>query len=304
VISFRYHLVSIVAVFLALALGIVVGTTLLNGPVTNNLRDQVNSLKHQRGDLDNRLKQLQGEVDDAGQFASTYGSQLVSGTLKDTGVLLIALPGASPTEEDGIAQQVQNAGGKIAGRIGLTNDYVDQRRASSILSLATGPARPIWLTLPETSDAGQVGGALLAAVLTGGGQHSDLTQVLSGFSELHMVTTDGNAVDPATAVIVVGNGTLPKADYAGGVELALITQLQKYKASIVVAGDAGSATGGGIVALVRGSDVRTTVSSVDNADTAAGEVSTVLTLAATQKQQVGHYGTASGADALFPSPAK
>ena len=303
-ISFRYHLVSIIAVFLALALGIVVGTTLLNGPVTRGLRDDVNSLKHQRTDLNNRLKQLQGQVDDAGQFASTYGSQLVSGTLKGKNVLMIALPGASPTEEDGIAQQVQAAGGKVAGRIGLTNDYVDQRRASSVLSLATGPARPIWLTLPTTSDAGQVGGALLAAVLTGGGQHSDLTQVLSGFSELHMITTDGNGVEPATDVIVVGNGSLPKADYAGGVELSLITQLQKFKAAVVVAGDAGSATAGGIVALVRGADVRTSVSSVDNADTAAGQVSTILTLAATATSQVGHYGTGAGADALFPSPAK
>ena len=41
VISFRYHLVSIVAVFLALALGIVVGTTALNGPITKDLRNQV-----------------------------------------------------------------------------------------------------------------------------------------------------------------------------------------------------------------------------------------------------------------------
>ena len=36
-ISFRYHIVSIVAVFLALALGIVVGTPALNGPITKDL---------------------------------------------------------------------------------------------------------------------------------------------------------------------------------------------------------------------------------------------------------------------------
>ena len=47
-ISFRYHLVSIIAVFLALALGIVVGTTALNGPITTDLRKQVNTLKSDR----------------------------------------------------------------------------------------------------------------------------------------------------------------------------------------------------------------------------------------------------------------
>ncbi|MCW2530376.1 MAG: Copper transport outer membrane protein MctB, partial [Pseudonocardiales bacterium] len=36
-ISFRYHLVSIIAVFLACALGVVVGTTGLNGAILSDL---------------------------------------------------------------------------------------------------------------------------------------------------------------------------------------------------------------------------------------------------------------------------
>jgi hypothetical protein len=304
VISFRYHLVSIIAVFLALALGIVVGTTLLNGPVTNDLRHQVNSLKNQRADLNDQVKQLQAQVNDAGDFASTYGAQLVKGSLAAQNVLLVALPGASTGNEDGIARQIQAAGGKVTGRVGLTNDYVDERRASGILSLATGPARPLPLTLPTTNDAGQVGGTLLAWVLTGHGQHSDLTQVMSGFSELHMVTTDGNDITPTTKIVVVGDGALAKDDYASGVELSLVKALRKWGLAVVVAGDSSTAKGGGIVAQVRGSDVRSTVATVDNADTEAGQVSTVLTLAAALNQQVGHFGTGAGADALFPSPAK
>ena len=42
-ISFRYHLVSIVGVFLALAVGIVVGTTALNGPITKDLRHKLDA---------------------------------------------------------------------------------------------------------------------------------------------------------------------------------------------------------------------------------------------------------------------
>ena len=41
-IDFRYHIVSIVAIFLALTIGIVVGTTALNGPVLDDLRGRVN----------------------------------------------------------------------------------------------------------------------------------------------------------------------------------------------------------------------------------------------------------------------
>ena len=79
-ISFRYHLVSLVAVFLALALGIVVGTTALNGPITTDLRKQVNTLRSDRTTLANQVKALQARVDDSEQFAATYGSQLVAGT--------------------------------------------------------------------------------------------------------------------------------------------------------------------------------------------------------------------------------
>jgi len=64
VISFRYHVVSIIAVFLALALGIVVGTTALNGPITTDLRNKVDSLNkllNARTQLANLLTYMDGK---------------------------------------------------------------------------------------------------------------------------------------------------------------------------------------------------------------------------------------------------
>jgi len=132
VISFRYHLVSIIAVFLALAVGIVVGTTALNGPVTTDLRHQVNSLKGDRSTLSNQVKSLQGQVDDAGQFASTFGSQLVAGKLKGKSVLIIGLPGVASGMEDGIAAQISAAGAQITGRLNLAHDYVAQSASKQL----------------------------------------------------------------------------------------------------------------------------------------------------------------------------
>ncbi|MDT4926465.1 MAG: hypothetical protein QOG01_4178 [Pseudonocardiales bacterium] len=304
-ISFRYHLVSIVAVFLALALGIVVGTTALNGPITKDLRNQVNDLKQQRDGLAAQVKNLQGQVDDAGQFASTYGSQLVAGALTNTNVLLVSLPGATSGMETGIARQVTAAGGKISGRVTLTQDYLDPSRGSGITSLATGPAHPIGLTLPETSDAGQLGGALLAYVLLGKGQQTDLTQVLGGFSELHMISLDGSTITPTTSVVVIGHGSLPANDYGGSAELSLVAALARAGGHVVLAGDPASAAGGGVVALVRkGTANRSSVSTVDDANNAFGQVSAVLALSASAKGQIGQYGTEAGADALFPAPSK
>lgn len=304
-ISFRYHIVSIVAVFLALALGIVVGTTALNGPITKDLRNQVNDLKKQRDALTAQSKTLQGQVDDAGQFASTYGTQIVANTLPGKSVLIVTLPGATNGVVDGITKQVTAAGGKVGGQVTITKDYLDQTRSNGIRSLATGPAHPVGWTAPETSDASQLGGSLLAYVLLGKGQPTDLTQVLGGFSELHMVTLDRSSITPSTAVIVVGRGTLPARDYGGTAELALISALARTGGKVVVAGDDAAAAQGGIVALTRNAaDTRDTVSSVDDADTAFGQVSSVLALAGALKGQLGHYGTEQGADALFPSPTR
>lgn len=304
-ISFRYHIVSIVAVFLALALGIVVGTTALSGPITRDLRSQLNDTKKQRNDLADQVKALQGKVDDAAQFASTYGAQLVAGSLRRKNVLLVVLPGATAGMQSGVTRQVSAAGGKVGGVVTLTKNYLDPRQGGGINSLATGPSHPIGLTLPETSDAGQLGGALLSYVLLGKGQRTDITQVLGSLSALHMITLDGSTVAPSNLLIVIGHGSKPAKNYGVGTEVSLVGALARAGGHVVVAGDAGSASRGGLVASVRGATAqRGAVSTVDNADNAFGQVSSVLALSAAAKGQLGHYGTEGGADALFPSPSK
>lgn len=304
-ISFRYHIVSLVAVFLALALGIVVGTTALSGPITKDLRTQLNDTKKQRDALAGQVKTLQNNVDDAGQFAATYGSQLVAGTLTGQKVLLVALPDTSDTMQTGVQRQVDAAGAKITGIVTITKNYLDARLGDNIRSLAVGAARPIGITYPETSDAGRLGAALLSYVLLGKGQKTDLPQVLGGLSADHLVTVDGNAVAPATLVVVLGHGSPAKKDYAATTQLALVSALAQGGGHVVVAGDATSAAQGGVVASVRNAaGDRGSVSTVDDADNALGQVSTILALAAAAKGQVGHYGTGAGADALFPAPSK
>jgi hypothetical protein len=304
VISFRYHIVSLVAVILALAVGIVVGTTALNGPITNDLRHQVDGLKKDRADLATQVKDLQGEVDTAGQFATTFGTAVVTDTLKNQSVLIVALPGTSSGTLDGVGNELTAAGAKITGRLELASGYIDPAEADPVLSLATGSSRPMDITLPEnTSDSRVLAAALLSFVLTGNGQASDLKTVLSGFSGLHMISSDPSGIEAAKNVVVIGNGAHPKDDYAGQAELDLVNALAT-KGKVVVAGDTESALGNGVIAGVRGGPSKSTVSTVDNADTPFGQVSTALAMAGAVNSQVGQYGTAAGAQALFPTRTK
>jgi hypothetical protein len=239
-----------------------------------------------------------------------YGAQIVRGTLRETNVLIIGMPGASSQVKASLASEVSAAGGKVTGRLQLTSDYIDPKQADAMTRFATGGVQPVGLTYPNTDQAGVIGGALLAYVLLGKGQPTDLTQVIAGFAQMHMVKLEGgDSVTPTTSVLVVASGSLPPDDTRGQTELALVSQLQQQGAHEVVAGDTSSATENGLVAMVRGDNSdRSAVATVDNSDTALGQVSTILALAEVGKPQpntvVGHYGTASGAKALFPDPPK
>jgi hypothetical protein len=207
--------------------------------------------------------------------------------------------------QDGLTAQINAAGGQVSGRISITKAYLDPSGGAGIVSLATGTSRPIGWTAPETSNADKLGGSLLAYVLLGHGQSTDLTQVMGGFSALHMVSSDAQTITPSTTVVVLGHGGISGNDYAGTAELSLVAALAQNGGHVVVAADSASASQHGLVGEVRDSrSASNAVSTVDNADTPFGQVSTVLALAGATKGLVGHYGTDQSADALYPAPAK
>jgi hypothetical protein len=305
VISFRYHIVSIVAIFLAFALGIAVGTAALNGAVTDNLRDQVNSLRDQRDTLRTDVSTLDKKVADQDGFATLYGSNVINGALADKTVVVIQAPGASSEAVDGIVSQVAVAGGRVTGQLEITSDYVDPARAVDIRALATGPAHPVGLQLPATDDAGALGGSLLAYVLVGAPTAEEINQVLAGFATLQMVRVKGDTVTPADlAVIVTGGAQDEDEDRSDEMMLAMASALDTQGDGAVVAGDTESAGDGGLIHAVReDASSSRSVSTVDDADTAIGRLAVILALAEKDAGKSGHYGTAAGADAVAPEPS-
>jgi len=305
VITFRYHIVSLVAVFLALAVGIVVGTTALNGPVTSDLRRQVDDLKKTRTQLADQTKVLQGEVDSANQFATAYGSQIVSESLKDQNILMVMMPGVPSAVADGISADLTAAGASISGKLVFTQAFTDPGQQSSITAMVTDPTiRPYGLTdLPPTNDAGILGGALLAYVLTGKGQPTDIRSVLTAFSTLHLISSDPAKIAASPNVLVIGTGAQTSNSYAGQAEFDLVSALGTRGGKVVLAGDSGAAAATGVIGLLRASTSKNVVSSVDNADTAVGQISATLAMVHAVNGQVGQYGNRKGAQALFPTPA-
>ena len=68
-INFRYHVVSLTAVFLALAIGLIVGTAALNGPLSDELKNQVTQLRAQNQQYRSQVSSLKTEENQKEQFA-------------------------------------------------------------------------------------------------------------------------------------------------------------------------------------------------------------------------------------------
>ena len=89
-INFRYHVVSLTAVFLALAIGLVVGTAALNGPLSDALKNQVGSLTKQTQTYRDRITQLETETGKQEQFTQQAAPLMLNGKLPARRVLVVS----------------------------------------------------------------------------------------------------------------------------------------------------------------------------------------------------------------------
>ena len=80
-ISFSYYLITIVAIFLALGLGVLAGSTVLDQGLVNSLQAQTNKLKTDLGDLRGRVNDLTFQVDKANEFSDAILPIIARGRL-------------------------------------------------------------------------------------------------------------------------------------------------------------------------------------------------------------------------------
>ncbi len=147
-VDFRYHLVSIIAVFLALAVGLVLGTTALNGPVLDRLRDSINGLTQEKRGLEDSVRELRGRVDRGEEFARMVGPQIVEDVLVGERVVVVQGPGAPAEVVTGLVPLLTDAGARVVARVQVRDalldpaQHVGQARALVDRALAQHPPAP------------------------------------------------------------------------------------------------------------------------------------------------------------------
>jgi len=309
-ISLRYHVISIGAVFLALALGVVLGSTALSNTLLAGLSGQKNNLAAQVSDLQNQRDSLNGRLTDDDQFATGIGPLAVRGALAQRTVVLILASGASQTQAGELTSLITDAGGSVTGQIQLTDAFSDPNQADQLRNLVTRMI-PAGVQLPVASDPGTLAGGLFGPLLllnkTNDAAQASPDAVASALSGLAAggFIKPGAQVQPAQLAVVLTGGTEQGNDPAdrSAMLAQFATQVQRSGAGTVLAGGAGSASGSGAIGVVRADSADNSVlSTVDNVDTAAGRVVTVLALQGQLNGKSGAYGTAGNAASPVPEP--
>ena len=317
-VDFRYHLVTIISIFLALAVGIVVGTTALNGPVLEGLRDSNARLISDKSALRAQVDDLGGEVDTADDFARALSRDLVGGRLDGQGVLLVLGADADPQVADQLATMITEAGARVTARVALQEPLVDPEQRQLVDDLVAQVV-PAGLQLPDTT-AGRAAAELAAALLVAPDQEplprDSAQQIVSAFEEAGLidVTDQGEELVPATAAVLLAGEPA-----AGGEDeqeseaaqsqiealLAIVGELEARSGGAVLAGPAESTSEGGLVRALRAdSGLDDAVSTVDNAHRAVGQVAVVRALAEQLQGGSGRYGGTGSAEAPVPGAAE
>jgi hypothetical protein len=164
VIDFKYHVVSIVAVFLALAVGIVLGTNVLSGDVLKNLKAETTQLRKDSQDLRTQVAQQQSQLNQDQSFGDALEPVVVSGRLRHQRVAVVLLPGASKSVRDGIVKTLTSAGATVTAQVDIADPYVDPTQQSTLDDLVQSLA-PTTLDLTGDTTVSTRAAAVVASAL-------------------------------------------------------------------------------------------------------------------------------------------
>lgn len=310
-ISFRYHIVSIVSVFLALAVGVALGGGPLKGEVDNTLVEQVKADRERKAELQSEIAALQTANGFTDRFAETIAPGLVGQTLQGRAVSLVVLPTAQQAEVTAMADMVTTAGGTVAGTVRVGDALLDVENKQLVDELATqllDGASDVSVA-SDSSGYERVGALIARAIGTEkepGGAEVDGTSdsILAGLGTAGLMSAEGDLNRRGSLVLFLagpGDGTEAERQGANSIATTLVGAVDADTAGAVVTGPVAAARADGLLRAIRDDVVVSQdVSTVDVLGRAAARVVTVMALAGQAQDQTGHYGAVDAADGAMP----
>jgi hypothetical protein len=302
VISLRQHAISLAAVFLALAVGVVLGSGFLSNTMVSGLRDESKNLHNQINALNDEKNVLNGKLGSANTFDTQMSGRIVHDALNGKSVVIFRAPDAKDDDVDAVAKIIGQAGGALAGTVSLTQEFVDANSAEKLRSVVNSSILPAGAQLStKLVDQGSQAGDLLGIALlinrdpavppVDDGQRDT---VLAALRDTGFIGYGNQHVGAANAAAVVTGGALNDDAGNQGVSVAkFAAALAPHGSGVLLAGRDGSSSGPAAVAVARAdAAVTPVISTVDDVDIESGRITTVLGMAdLINGGHTGQYGT-------------
>jgi hypothetical protein len=309
VISLRTHAISLAAVFLALAIGVALGSGLLSNTLLSGLRDDKHELQNQINTLTDDKNRLNEKLNASGQFDTQMSPRIMRDSLAGKSVVLFRTPDADGGDVDALTRLVGQGGGTVTGTIALTQEFVDANSAEKLLSVVNSPIVPAGTQLSTKSvDQGSQAGDLLGIALlinkdprVSPVDDTPRNTVLAALRDTGFLTYGDQHISAANTALVVTGGRLgDDAGNRGATVARFAAGLAPHGSGTVIAGRDGSASGTAAVAVTRSdSGLSAAVGAVDDVGTESGRITTALSLSSLiNGGRPGQYGIGQGATSV------
>jgi hypothetical protein len=315
VISLRYHIVSLVAVFLALALGIVVGSTVLQEGTVSVLRATSEAVRAKSEENSRKNVELTKQVGDLQRFGAAVLPELVQDRLKGRSVVLVDTDKVDGGMRDGVRKVLEDAGAQVDGQITFADDRLalgadpDRAALGRLLAVDAGAADVLRgelvrrladrLATPSAipQDDSQRASDMLTRL-----QDADFLADLK-LSRPLAAGTDPFPRQGSIFVLLGPAATATTALAPNAFLVPLADQVSNQSGSPVAGAEAAAVPKetSWILALRDNRAVSRRVSGIDSVDTAHGQLALVEALQGSLQQlPAGQYGTKDGASGLLP----
>ncbi len=308
-ISFRYHVVTIVAVFVALAVGLLMGTAFLDQGLVSDLRNRTASLSDKVSQLQGQVKGTQAQLATSQRWADQTRSLAVNGRLGGTRVVIVTEEGVDLSDLNAVRETLSGAGGAgatIDGVLVLSKDLSMQdpatrQKVASILGRSPNES-------PERlSDA--LARALAERLATGPPAEAGTADLLVELVDAGLVTLSDAREGPGavggagTAVSILSGTSSTPVIPAETFYLPFIQEL--VTTGTDTAALQPSTTGSPFISVVRSDgQVHGKIVTVDNIEMVPGQVALVWGLDdLIAGKGGGDYGIDCGSCSLVPAPS-
>jgi hypothetical protein len=278
--SARYHATSLIAVFLALAVGILVGAEFGGDALTNTRKDLEHSLIGNLQDARERADELSGQLGDSDEFGERVYPVLTRDKLAGKRLAIIALGGLPSDITSAVEKAVGTTGAKLVG-VGVVREPVD------VNGLASDLSQTRFSELRENPDQ-------LTELGTGLGRQMVLGGTLVDVVRGQLFSRASGSFGGLDGVIVVRNqpedmGPVQRSN-AAQLESAILGGITATRAPTV--GVEATSTEPSSVSFFTSNGLST----VDDIDHTAGQLAMVYALLGAE----GSFGVKGSADRLLP----